>query len=78
MMIEISDGTVESLFRDMLIKDYGYMIEDIKRLESRESLPTHLKEDLVHSREMAYAFETLLRYYLPITEANELIVEMKQ
>ena len=78
MMIEISNETVDSLFRDMLIKDYGYMIEDIKRLEAREELPKHLKEDLEHNIELAGAFETLLRYYLPITEANELIVEMKQ
>jgi hypothetical protein len=78
MMIEISNETVDSLFRDMLIRDYGYMIEDIKRLETREDLPKHLKEDLEHNIEFAAAFETLLRYYLPITEANELIVEMKQ
>jgi len=78
MMIEISNETVDSLFRDMLIKDYGYMIEDIKRLEAREELPKHLKEDLEYNKELAGAFEALLRYYLPISEANELIEEMKQ
>ena len=77
MKIEISDETVDSLFRDILIKDYGYMIEDIKRLESRESLPTHLKEDLENNKMFVEAFETLLKYYLPFTEANTLIKEMR-
>lgn len=78
MKIEISDETVDSIFRDMLIKDYGYIVEDIKRLENLESLPEHLKEDLADNKVFAEAFETLLKYYLPIYEANELIKEMKQ
>ena len=78
MKIEISDETVDSIFRDMLIKDYGYIVEDIKRLENLESLPEHLKEDLADNKVFAEAFETLLKYYLPICEANELIKEMKQ
>ena len=80
MKVEISDETADSLMRDMLVKDYGYMLQDIKDIEKRKAngkLEPYTEYDLENNKMFVEAFETLLKYYLPFTEANALIKEMR-
>lgn len=80
MKIEISDETVDNLFRDILVRDYGWMMDECKQMQKRKdkgNLPPYSEFDLENNKVFIEGFETLLKYYLPFTEANELIKEMR-
>lgn len=74
--IEVSDNTVDMIFRDILVEDYIRLCQDIKDLEHRY-LEAWEIEDLENNKKYKKAFKTILRYYLTHDEANELIQRMK-
>jgi hypothetical protein len=80
MKIEISDESVDALIRDILVRDYGWMADECKDMEKRKqegNLPPYTEYDLENNKVFLDAFETLLKYYLPISEANAIIKEKR-
>jgi hypothetical protein len=80
MKIEISDESVDALIRDILVRDYGWMAEECKEMQMRKDegrLPPYSEYDLENNNVFLEAFETLLKYYLPISEANAIIKEKR-
>jgi len=76
IIVELDLEQIEKIFADQLTEDYRRLKEEIRDLERRiETLRPHEEEDLEDSRKYADAVETLLRYYLPSTEAQKLIDE---
>lgn len=76
IIVELDLEQIEKIFANQLTEDYRRLKSDIRDLESRiETLRPHEEEDLEDSRKFADAVETLLKYYLPATEAQILIDE---
>jgi hypothetical protein len=77
--IEISDETAESMFRDILIEDYRRLRSDIYNITNRAveqgELPTYVQEDLDNNKRFFEAMKVLMEYYLPFTEAANIIGE---
>jgi hypothetical protein len=80
MKIEISDESVDALIRDILVRDYGWMVDECKDMEKRKqegNLPPYTEYDLENNKVFLDAFETLLNYYLPVSEAKAIIKEKR-
>lgn len=80
MKIEISDESVDTLIRDILVRDYGWMVQECKDMEKRkqeDNLPPYTEYDMENNKVFLEAFETLLMYYLPVDEAKALIKEKR-
>jgi phytoene dehydrogenase-like protein len=76
IIVELDIEQVDKIFADQLTEDYRRLKSEVRDLESRiETLRPHEEEDLEDSRKYADAVETLLKYYLPATEAQTLIDE---
>jgi len=76
IIVELDLEQIEKIFADQLTEDYRRLKSEIRDLESRiETLRPHEQEDLEDSRKYADAVETLLKYYLPFSEAQTLIDE---
>jgi hypothetical protein len=76
IIVELDLEQIEKIFADQLTEDYRRLKSEVRDLESRiETLRPHEEEDLEDSRKYADAVETLLKYYLPSTEAQTLIDE---
>jgi phytoene dehydrogenase-like protein len=76
IIVELDLEQIEKIFANQLTEDYRRLKSDIRDLESRiETLRPHEEEDLEDSRKFADAVETLLKYYLPVTEAQIIIDE---
>ena len=74
IIVELDIEQVDKIFANQLTEDYRRLKSEIRDLESRiETLRPHEEEDLEDSRKYADAVETLLKYYLPSTEAQKLI-----
>ena len=76
--VELTDETVEMIFRDILGEDYIRLCRDIKELEANEGkLESWEREDLENNKYYRKGFKKILRYYLVHNEAEELINRMK-
>jgi hypothetical protein len=76
--VELTDETVEMIFRDILVEDYIRLCRDIKELEANEGkLESWEREDLENNKYYRKGFRKILRYYLLHSEAEELINRMK-
>ena len=76
--VELTDETVEMIFRDILVEDYIRICRDIKELEANEGkLESWEREDLENNKYYRKGFKKILRYYLVHSEAEELINRMK-
>ena len=73
--IEVSDETVDSLFRDILVEDYHRLRSDIYELSNRENLPQFEHEDLENNKRYFEAIKVLMEYYLPYDKAQAIIGE---
>ena len=74
--IEISDDSVDAIFRDILVNDYLHMRQDINLMETRvtngEELQSFELEDLSNWIKTVAAFDILLDYYFVHHEANDI------
>ena len=76
--VELSDNTIDMIFRDILVEDYIRLCRDIKDLEADEgNLESYQREDLMNNKYYRKGFKKILRYYLTHNEAEELIKRMK-
>jgi hypothetical protein len=76
--VELSDNTVDMIFRDILVEDYIRLCNDIKDLEAKfDELESWEREDLVNNKYYRKGFKKILRYYLTRDEADQLIQRMK-
>jgi hypothetical protein len=76
--VELSDNTVDMIFRDILVEDYIRLCNDIKDLETKfDELESWEREDLVNNKYYRKGFKKILRYYLTRDEAEQLIQRMK-
>ena len=74
IIVELDIEQVDKIFANQLTEDYRRLKSEIRDLESRiETLRPHEEEDLEDTRKYADAVETLLKYYLPASEAQQLI-----
>lgn len=78
--IEITDETVDSLFRDILVEDYRRIRNDIYGLTNRAiekgKLTEYEQEDLDNNKRYFEAMKVLLGYYLPESDAEKIIGEV--
>jgi len=72
-MIKITQEIKEEMILSTLKDDYIGICKDIFMLKNRTNLPPHLHEDLIHDFALKNAMETLFRYYMPVSEANNYI-----
>jgi hypothetical protein len=63
MKIEISNDTVTRIMTDVLIEDYKYLQQDIKRYEEKGFLSPVEAKDLADWKKYKDAFDVLLEYY---------------
>lgn len=74
VQVEVSDDLVANV----LLEDYQTLRKDIVRLESKKTpLEIFEETDLEDARELTKAIETIVKYYLPIDEANRRLDELK-
>jgi hypothetical protein len=66
--ITLSIETADSLFRDILVKEYRDNLGEIAELESKDSLGHWEIKDLMSMIERSKAMEVLIRYYFPQSE----------
>ena len=72
--LSIGEDTADLLIRDVIIQDYSRVYDSIVELESRtEELKPFQLEDLANDREILAALAVMLKYYLPLDEAHEVI-----
>ena len=71
--ITLSIETTDSLFRDILVKEYRYNLGEIADLESKDSLGRWEIEDLLNAIERSKAMEVLIKYYFPESEYTRII-----
>lgn len=72
--LTIEQDTADLLIRDVIVQDYRRVCESIEYLEaSTEELKPFQKEDLDNDREVRDALIVMLKYYLPLDEAHEVI-----
>jgi heme oxygenase len=64
MKIEISNDTVTRIMTDVLIEDYKYLEQDIKRYQEKGFLSPVETEDLNSWIKYRDAFNILLEYYI--------------
>jgi hypothetical protein len=63
-IIEISNDTLDSLMRDILVDDYRGLAASISKLRSKENLRDFEKEDLENDIRFFNAMKIILEYYL--------------
>lgn len=72
--LSIGEDTADLLIRDVIIQDYSRVYDSIVALESRlDELKPFQLEDLANDREILAALTVMLKYYLPLDEAHEVI-----
>ena len=72
--LKIGEDTADLLIRDVLKQDYRRICDSIAELESRlDELKPFQLEDLANDREILAALTVMLKYYLPLDEAHEVI-----
>ena len=76
--IEISNDTVDQLFKDILIQDYRAMVESVNELTAlamQENFLPYQVEDLNDNRTFLDAMAVLLTYYLTKSEYFKILVD---
>ena len=73
--IEVSDETIDSLVKDVLVKDYLSFINRVKELEAIENPETWQQADLEDERYFLKAMKVMLTYYLDFDSYTELFRE---
>ena len=76
--IEISNDTVDQLFKDILIQDYRAMVESVNELIAlamQENFLPYQVEDLNNNRTFLDAMAVLLTYYLTESEYSKILVD---
>jgi hypothetical protein len=74
--LTIGEDTADLLIRDVLVQDYRRICNSIAELKTKtEELKPFQLEDLDMEREVRDALIVLLKYYLPVTEAEKIINE---
>lgn len=76
--IDISYEAADDMFRDILIKDYKGLREQLRSLESAAQLLDYEREDLEDTRRWVNAMEVLMEYYLSHEERLEVLGETGQ
>ena len=72
--LSIGEDTADLLIRDIIVQDYSRVYDSIVALESRrDELKPFQLEDLANDREILAALTVMLKYYLPLDEAHEVI-----
>jgi hypothetical protein len=72
--LKIGEDTADLLIRDVLKQDYRRICDSIAELEARtEELQPFQQEDLDFDREVRDALIVMMKYYLPLDEAYEVI-----
>lgn len=72
-MIKVTQEIKEEMVLSTLKDDYVGICKDISMLKIRTNLPLHLQEDLIDNVALKNAIEVLLKYYMPVSEANNYI-----
>lgn len=72
-MIKVTQEIKEEMVLSTLKDDYVGICKDISMLKNRTNLPLHLQEDLIDNVALKNAIEVLLKYYMPVSEANNYI-----
>jgi len=73
--IEVSDETVDSLIKDVLVKDFLGFVNRVKELEAIENPETWQQADLEDERYFLKAMKVMLTYYLDFDSYTELFRE---
>jgi hypothetical protein len=73
--IEVSDETVDSLVKDVLVKDFLGFVNRVKELEAIENPKTWQQADLEDERYFLKAMKVMLTYYLDFDSYTELFRE---
>jgi hypothetical protein len=73
--VEISDETLDELFKDVLIQDYRSFIKNIKQLEAVKDPEPWQLEDLDNDQHYLAAMKIMLTYYLSHDKYTELFNE---
>jgi hypothetical protein len=74
--IDLNVEYIDEIMKQRLIEDYRGMISDIIRLETiEEPLQEYQEEDLADFKKWASAMETILKYYIFVDEAQDIINE---
>jgi hypothetical protein len=72
--LKIGEDTADLLIRDVLKQDYRRICDSIAELEARtEELQPFQQEDLDFEREVRDALIVMMKYYLTLDEAYEVI-----
>jgi len=72
--LTIGEDTADLLIRDIIVQDYSRVYDSIVALESRlDELKPFQLEDLANDREILAALTVMLKYYLPLDKAHEVI-----
>ena len=74
-LVYVEAEAFDEVVRQTLKDDYRGLCEEVRRLERKQNLQPHEKEDLQDSRKWRDALETMLSYYLMHNEAQEIIDE---
>ena len=72
-MIKITQEVKEEMVLSTIKDDYTLICKDIASLKNRTDLPPHLHEDLIQDCVLKKAMEILLKYYMPVAEAEDYI-----
>ena len=73
--IKINYDIRDELMKQFLLDDYDGTIHELKYLKKKGYLEQYQQEDYDYHTDLKEAFERLLRFYLPVYEANKLIGE---
>jgi hypothetical protein len=73
--VELSAESAEHLFKDMILRDYGYIVEEADELLQKKGLWAYENEDLAYYLRLREAMHTVLTYYLTDTEYKDKIGE---
>jgi hypothetical protein len=73
--IEVSDETVDSLIKDVLVKDFLGFVNRVKELEAIENPETWQQADLDDERYFLKAMKVMLTYYMDFDSYTELFRE---
>lgn len=68
------DIDTDDIIRQHLVDDYKMLTNDIRTLkENKKNLAPHRLQDLKDNKKWRKAVKTLIKYYYPIDEAEEIL-----
>jgi hypothetical protein len=80
--IQITDETVNSIFKDLLVEDYMLLLRDIHQFEDKitnneSEIKPFEHEDAANWLKTVAAIDILLDYYFTFDKANEIRIRGK-